>query len=127
MKNRFQFVAAVLLMSSIAGTGLAHAAGSQNQKENPAQDRRLNQLEYLSKSKKDIVALSTGIDGLLNTVKEAAASNDKAKMKAALVASEKHLIEMKAHSESCMKNMESMEMGMSKDEHMEGRAAEKRE
>lgn len=114
-------------MASVAGTSLSHAAGTQNQKENPAQDRRLNYLEYLSKSKKDIVAISTGIDALLKTVKEAAATNDKGKMKAALNASEKHLIEMKSHSESCMKNMESMEMDMSKDGHMEGRAAEKPE
>lgn len=111
-------------MASLAGTGLSHGAGTQNAKENPAQDRRIQYLEYLSKSKKDIGAISTGIDALLKTVKEAAATNDKAKMKAALNASEKHLLEMKANTESCMKNMESMESHMSKDGHMDGRAAE---
>ena len=128
MKNRIQFIAGVLLMASLAGNGLSHAAGTQNPKENAAQDRRVQHLESLSKSKQDIGAISTGIDALLKTVKEAAATNDKAKMKAALNASEKHLTEMKAHTESCMKNMESMESmesRMSKEGHMEGHAAEK--
>ena len=115
MKNRTQFIAGVLMMATLAGTGITFAAGTQNPKENPAQDRRIQYLESLSKSKKDIAAISTGVDALLKAIKEAKASDDKAKMKAALDASQKHLTEMKVHTESCMKHMESMETEMSKD------------
>lgn len=115
MKNRTQYIAGVLMMATMAGTGITFAAGTQNQKENHAQDRRLHYLESLDKSKKDIIAISTGVDALLKAVKEAKASDDKTKMKAALDASEKHLTGMKTHSESCMKHMEAMEAEMSKD------------
>lgn len=124
MKNQIQFLAGALLMTSVVGTGLSYAAGTQNQKENAAQDRRVQHSENLAKSKKDMGFISTGIDGLLLTVREAAATNNKGKMKAALVASEKHLIEMKTHSDNCMKNMESMDMDMSMDGRMEGRTSE---
>lgn len=103
MKTRNLF-SGILMMAMVAG-----AAGTQNPKENPAQDRRLNDLEYLSKSKREVTAISTGVDALLKTVNEAKASNDPAKMKAALEASSKHLGEMKEHAANCMKHMEHME------------------
>lgn len=125
MKNRIQFIAGVLMMATVAGTGITFAAGTQNPKENTAQDRRLQYLESLSKAKKDVSAISTGVDELLKAVKEAKASDDKAKMKAALDASEKHLTGMKVHTESCMKHMESMESEMSKDAHGAGATTER--
>lgn len=124
MKNRIPLIAGITMMATVATTSLTFAGGTMSTKENVGQDRRLNYLDYLAKSKKDVGAISTGVDALLKTVREALATNDKAKMKAALSASEKHLIEMKANTESCMKNMESMESEMHKDGHMEGKAAE---
>ena len=103
MKTR-NILSGILMMAMVAG-----AAGTQNTKENPGQDRRLNYLEYITMSKKELAAISTGVDALLKAVNEAKASNDKAKMKAALEASAKHLVEMKEHAANCMKHMESME------------------
>lgn len=103
MKTR-NFLSGILMTALVAG-----AAGTQNPKENPAQDKRANYLEYLAKSKKEVTAISTGVDDLLKTVNEAKASNDHAKMKAALEASAKHLVEMKEHAANCMKHMEHME------------------
>ncbi|MEO6096478.1 MAG: hypothetical protein ABIW76_12550 [Fibrobacteria bacterium] len=125
MKNRTQFIAGALMMATMAGTGITFAAGNRNPKENSAQDRRIQNLEYLSKAKKDVSAISTGVDGLLKAVKEAKASDDKTKMKGVLDASEKHLMGMKTHTESCMKHMESLEAEMSKDAQVGGATAEK--
>ncbi len=62
------------------------------------------------KVKQAVTAITTGVDGLLKTVNEAKASNDKAKMKTALEATAKHLVDMKEHAEDCMKHMNSMDM-----------------
>lgn len=120
MKNRTHVFAGFVLVATLAATGLANAGEAKGSKENAAQDRRINYLEYIGNSKKDIASISTGVDALLKTVKEAKASDDKAKMKAALNASEKHLTDMKTHTMSCMSHMEAMEKEMSKDSHMAG-------
>lgn len=104
MKTPIHFLSGLLLLASVAG-----AAGTQNPKEVVGQDRRLNYLEYLSKAKVEVNEITKGVDALLKTVTEAKASNDKATMKTALEASQKHLVEMKEHAANCMKHMESME------------------
>lgn len=113
------------MMATVAGTGISHAAGSQLSKESSPQDRRAWYLERLSKSKKEVAAISTGVDVLLKVIKEARVSDDKAKMKAALDASQKHLTEMKVHTENCMKHMESMDAEMTKDVQAGGATGEK--
>jgi hypothetical protein len=120
MKTRTQAFAGIVMMATFAATGLAMAGGTQNPKENAAQDRRINYLESIAGSKKELTAISTGVDALMKTVKEAKTSDDKTKMKAALEASEKHLAQMKTHTMSCMQHMDAMEKEMSKDSHMVG-------
>lgn len=123
MKNRISLIAGILMMATVAGTGLSHADGTKNTKENSAQDRRIQYMENMNKSKKDIMAISSSIDSLLKTVKEAKATNDKSKMKAALEASEKHLLGMKAYTESCMHNMDAMHKDMDMDMGMDMKKA----
>ena len=41
MKNRISFIAGILLMTTVAGTGLSHADGTKNMKGNSEQDRRI--------------------------------------------------------------------------------------
>lgn len=108
MLKKTSFVAGLLLLASVAG-----AEGTKNVKENPAQDRRVQYLESLSKAKTEVLAIGTGVDELLKAVNEAKASGDKAKMKAALEASAKHLTEMKTHVMDCEKHMQELEQSMS--------------
>lgn len=110
MKTKSPFIAGILMLAT-----LAVADGTKNIKENPAQDRRIQNLEMVAKTKTGLTAIGTGVDELLKAVNDAKASNDKAKMKAALEASAKHLSEMKSHVGECMKHMGDLESFMSSD------------
>ena len=103
------FLAGFLMLASIAGA----ADPTKNPKENPAQDRRVQYLESLSKAQTEVKAIGTGVDDLLKAVNDAKASGDKAKMKAALDATAKHLTEMKGHVMDCEKHMSELEQSMS--------------
>lgn len=91
----------------------AIADGTKNVKENASQDRRIQNLETLAKAQVEVKAIGTGVDELLKAVTEAKASGDKAKMKAALEASAKHLADMKGHVTGCEKHMSDLEKSMS--------------
>ena len=108
MKTKTPLFAGLLMIASVA-----FADGTKNGKENAAQDRRIQYLESLSKVQNGVKAIGTGVDELLKAVTDAKASGDKAKMKAALEASAKHLSEMKGHVMDCEKHMSELEKSMS--------------
>jgi peptidoglycan hydrolase CwlO-like protein len=108
MLTKTPFFAGLFLLATLAG-----AEGTKNVKENPAQDRRQAYLETLGKAQTEVKAIGTGVDELLKAVTDAKASGDKAKMKAALDATAKHLTEMKTHVMDCEKHMQELEQSMS--------------
>lgn len=108
MLNKTPFLAGLLLLATVAG-----AEGPKNPKESAPQDRRQAYLESLAKARAEVKIIGTGVDELLKAVDDAKASGDKAKMKAALEATAKHLTEMKSHVMDCEKHMQDLEQSMS--------------
>ncbi|MEO7425947.1 MAG: hypothetical protein ABI036_12225 [Fibrobacteria bacterium] len=126
MKIRNHFLAGILMFAAVAGTGNSFA-DSKEAKEPTPYGLRGRFPELMAKSKSEMAAISTGIDALSMMVKEASASNDKAKMKTALDASLKHLAGMKTHADNCKMHMDSMDSDMSKEGHMGKAMTEKSE
>lgn len=68
----------------------------------------MSMMDMMGKSHMGCMATSDTLDKLLKTVQDAERSEDKAKMKAALVLTENHISEMKGHMGQCMNMMDSM-------------------
>lgn len=111
MKSTTSLFAGLLVLTLAAGSGTSLSATLTRKEASPS-DRQFREQTQLAEARKQVDTLATSIEDLTRLLAEAKASNDKARMKAALEAGLVHLAGMKTHADKCKRKMEGMKRHM---------------
>lgn len=107
MKRHTNAILAVITALLLGGSALAQQA-TRDKPAPAAQEKPMSMADMMKGCQEHCQATTKSIDQVTNTIDEAMASNDPAKMRAALVQARKPLVDMKQHMNMCMSMMKMM-------------------